>query len=161
MICPANRPFPAKGWDEVGPDQPFLSVRIEVPLRPCVGVVLPMPIALACTSRPHATDSQAPEGLLVPILPRDAPQPTKAADEGGDSCVHQLPSGCTVSQCLDNKPAIGLTACRLSESSKESVAVANREGRTRTQQLTRVIGRLVRPDQVRCHLKDFHSRKAR
>jgi hypothetical protein len=36
--------------------------------------------------------------------------------------------------------------------------VANREGRTRTQQLTRVISSLVRPDQVRCHLQDFYSR---
>jgi hypothetical protein len=27
-----DRPVPAKGWDEVGPDHPFLSVRIQVPL---------------------------------------------------------------------------------------------------------------------------------
>jgi hypothetical protein len=36
-----DRPVPAKGWDEVGPDHPFLSVRIQVPLRPCLEVVLP------------------------------------------------------------------------------------------------------------------------
>jgi hypothetical protein len=36
-----NRPVPAKGWDEVGPDHPFLSVRIQVPLRPCLEVMLP------------------------------------------------------------------------------------------------------------------------
>jgi hypothetical protein len=39
--------------------------------------------------------------------------------------------------------------------------VANKGGRTRTQQLTRVIGSLVRPYQVRCHLKAFHCREAR
>jgi hypothetical protein len=31
----------SKGWDEVGPDHPVLSVRIQVPLRPCLEVVLP------------------------------------------------------------------------------------------------------------------------
>jgi hypothetical protein len=36
-----NRPVPAKGWDEVGPDHPFSSVRIQVPLRPCLEVMLP------------------------------------------------------------------------------------------------------------------------
>jgi hypothetical protein len=34
-------PVPAKGWDEVGPDRPSLSARIEVPLRPCLAVVHP------------------------------------------------------------------------------------------------------------------------
>jgi hypothetical protein len=34
-------PVPAKGWDEVGPDHPFLSDRIQVPLRPCLAVALP------------------------------------------------------------------------------------------------------------------------
>jgi hypothetical protein len=51
----------------------------------------------SCTRRPHAIDSQVPEGPLVPILPRDAPQPAKTADKDGDSRVHLLPSGCTVS----------------------------------------------------------------
>jgi hypothetical protein len=32
---------PAKGWDVVGPDHPFLSVRIQVPLRLCLAVALP------------------------------------------------------------------------------------------------------------------------
>jgi hypothetical protein len=36
-----DRPVPAKGWDEVGIDHPFLSVRIQVPLRPCLEVMLP------------------------------------------------------------------------------------------------------------------------
>jgi hypothetical protein len=36
-----DRPVPAKGWDEVGPDHRFLSVRIQVPLRPCLEVMLP------------------------------------------------------------------------------------------------------------------------
>jgi hypothetical protein len=36
-----DRPVPAKGWDEVGPDRPFLSVRIQVPLRPCLAILLP------------------------------------------------------------------------------------------------------------------------
>jgi hypothetical protein len=36
-----DRPVPAKGWDEVGPHHPFLSVRIQVPLRPCLEVMLP------------------------------------------------------------------------------------------------------------------------
>jgi hypothetical protein len=53
--------------------------------------------ALACTSRPHPIDSEAPEDLLVLILPWDAPQPAKAADEGGDSRIHLLPGDCTVS----------------------------------------------------------------
>jgi hypothetical protein len=46
---------------------------------------------------PSRIDGQAPEDLLVPILPWDAPQPAKAVDEGGDSRVHLLPGGCTVS----------------------------------------------------------------
>jgi hypothetical protein len=36
-----NRPVPAKGWDEVGPHHPFLFVRIQVPLRPCIAVAFP------------------------------------------------------------------------------------------------------------------------
>jgi hypothetical protein len=28
------------GWDEIGPNHPFLSVRIQVPLRPCLTVAL-------------------------------------------------------------------------------------------------------------------------
>jgi hypothetical protein len=36
-----DRPVPAKGGDEVGPDHPVLSVCIQVPLRPCLAVVLP------------------------------------------------------------------------------------------------------------------------
>jgi hypothetical protein len=36
-----DRPVPAKGWDEVGPDHPFLFVRIQVPLRPCIAVAFP------------------------------------------------------------------------------------------------------------------------
>jgi hypothetical protein len=36
-----DRPVPAKGWDEAGPDHPFLSVRIQVPLRPCIAVAFP------------------------------------------------------------------------------------------------------------------------
>jgi hypothetical protein len=35
-----DRPVPAKGWDGVGPDHPFLSVRIQVPLRPCLAAAL-------------------------------------------------------------------------------------------------------------------------
>jgi hypothetical protein len=34
-------PVPGKGWDEGGPDHPFLCVRIQIPLRPCLAVVLP------------------------------------------------------------------------------------------------------------------------
>jgi hypothetical protein len=34
-----DRPFPAKGWGEIGPDHPLLSVRIQVPLRPCLEVM--------------------------------------------------------------------------------------------------------------------------
>jgi hypothetical protein len=34
-----DRPVPAKGWDEVGPDHPFLSVCIQVPLRLCLGLL--------------------------------------------------------------------------------------------------------------------------
>jgi hypothetical protein len=33
-----DRPVPAKCWDEVGPDHPFLSVPIQVPLRLCLAV---------------------------------------------------------------------------------------------------------------------------
>jgi hypothetical protein len=29
---------PAKGWDEIGPDHHSLSVRIQVPLRPCLAI---------------------------------------------------------------------------------------------------------------------------
>jgi hypothetical protein len=36
-----DMPVPAKGLDEVGPDHPFLSVRIQVPLSPCLAVALP------------------------------------------------------------------------------------------------------------------------
>jgi hypothetical protein len=36
-----DRSVPAKGWDEVGPDHPFLSFGIQVPLRPCLEVMLP------------------------------------------------------------------------------------------------------------------------
>jgi hypothetical protein len=36
-----DRPVPAKGWDGVDPDHPYLSVRIQVPLHPCLAVVLP------------------------------------------------------------------------------------------------------------------------
>jgi hypothetical protein len=39
-IARHDRPVPAKGWNEVGPDHPFLSVRTQVPLRPCLAVVL-------------------------------------------------------------------------------------------------------------------------
>jgi hypothetical protein len=35
------RPVPAMGWDVVGPDHPFLSVRIQVPLRLCLAVMFP------------------------------------------------------------------------------------------------------------------------
>jgi hypothetical protein len=63
------------------------------------------PIVLACTSRPHANDSQAPEDLLVPILTRDSPQLAKAPNEGVDGRVLLVPSGCAVLKCLDNKPA--------------------------------------------------------
>jgi hypothetical protein len=35
-----DRPVPAKGWGEVSPNHPFLSVGIQVPLRPCLEVVL-------------------------------------------------------------------------------------------------------------------------
>jgi hypothetical protein len=34
-------PVPAKGWDEVGPDHPFLIDRIEFPLRPCLAAAFP------------------------------------------------------------------------------------------------------------------------
>jgi hypothetical protein len=36
-----NRPVPAKGWDEVGPHHPFLFVRLQIPLRPCIAVAFP------------------------------------------------------------------------------------------------------------------------
>jgi hypothetical protein len=36
-----DRPVPAKSWDEVGPDHPFLSVRTQFPLRVCLSVALP------------------------------------------------------------------------------------------------------------------------
>jgi hypothetical protein len=36
-----DRPVLAKGWDEVGPDHPFLFVRIQVPLRLCITVAFP------------------------------------------------------------------------------------------------------------------------
>jgi hypothetical protein len=36
-----DRPVPAKGWDEVGPDYPFFFVCIQVPLRPCLAVAFP------------------------------------------------------------------------------------------------------------------------
>jgi hypothetical protein len=35
-----DRPVPAKGWNEVGPDHPFLSVGIQVLMRPCLAVAL-------------------------------------------------------------------------------------------------------------------------
>jgi hypothetical protein len=34
-------PVPVKGWDEIGPDHPSLSVRIQIPLRPCLAITLP------------------------------------------------------------------------------------------------------------------------
>jgi hypothetical protein len=35
-------PVPEKGWDEVGPGHPFLSVRIQIPMRPwLVDALLP------------------------------------------------------------------------------------------------------------------------
>jgi hypothetical protein len=37
-----DRPVPGKGWDEVGPDHPFLSVRIQVRI-PCAAQVAPVP----------------------------------------------------------------------------------------------------------------------
>jgi hypothetical protein len=33
-----DRPSPLCGWDGAGPDYPFLSVRILVPLRPCLAL---------------------------------------------------------------------------------------------------------------------------
>jgi hypothetical protein len=33
-----DRPVPAKGWDDVGPDHPFLSFHIQVLMRQCIAV---------------------------------------------------------------------------------------------------------------------------
>jgi hypothetical protein len=58
-----------------------------------------------------------------------------------------------VHQSLDNKLAVNLTARRLPKAREEGIGVANRKGGSRIQPLTRVIGSLVRLDQVRRHLK--------
>jgi hypothetical protein len=67
-----------------------------------------------------------------PILPRDSPQPTKAAKEGGDGRIHLFPSLCTVSQSLNNKLVVSLKAHRSSGLGEESVGVTNRKGGSRT-----------------------------
>jgi hypothetical protein len=43
-----DRPVPTirKGWDEISPDHPFLSVRTQVPLRPSLRVALAPPHGL-------------------------------------------------------------------------------------------------------------------
>jgi hypothetical protein len=46
-----DRPVPAEGWDEVGPDHPLLSVRIQVPMRPCLEVMLPQYTWAGCLLR--------------------------------------------------------------------------------------------------------------
>jgi hypothetical protein len=43
-----DRPAPTKGWDEVDPDHLFLSVRIQVPLRPCLAIALPLQPSAGC-----------------------------------------------------------------------------------------------------------------
>jgi hypothetical protein len=45
-----DRPVSAECWDETDPDYPFLSVRIQVPLRPCLAVALSPSALTGCFS---------------------------------------------------------------------------------------------------------------
>jgi hypothetical protein len=65
-----------------------------------------------------------------------------------------------VSQTLDSKLAVSLTMRQPSGLSEDSVGVTNREELLRAQKLTRIIGSMVRPYQVQCHLMDFYGRDA-
>jgi hypothetical protein len=40
MICL----FQLKGWDDAGPDHSILSIRIRIPLRPCLEVVFALKV---------------------------------------------------------------------------------------------------------------------
>jgi hypothetical protein len=48
-VNPHDRPVPAKGSDEVGPDHHSLTVRIQAPLRPCLVVALPPQPLAGCS----------------------------------------------------------------------------------------------------------------
>jgi hypothetical protein len=75
-----DRPVPAKGWEKVGPDHPFLSVRSQVLLRRCLAVEFHGLLHCPDSSQHHTPPSHLVKRSKVkqpqvPLLKQSVPQP--------------------------------------------------------------------------------------